>query len=83
MPSQGNSYHNAAYVNPFASGGFTAANSGAIIPVNAIPGTNRLEVWWFRQTPEDFARGFKAIYWPAALGRYFSVHWIHSKTILQ
>lgn len=74
VPSQGSSYHGAAYVNPFASGGFAAANGGAIIPVNAIPGTNTLEVWWFRETPEDFARGFKAVRWPAALGRY-TIQW--------
>jgi len=66
---KGNLFHPTAYVSPFA-GGFTNANRGAIIPVNAIPGSNRLEVWWFRQNPTDLSRGFKPIYWPSAIGRY-------------
>ncbi|MCX6903034.1 MAG: hypothetical protein NTW03_06070, partial [Verrucomicrobia bacterium] len=45
--AMGQLYHAGAYVDPLASG-FTAANAGAIIPVNAVPGTNSLEVWWFR-----------------------------------
>lgn len=35
--SEGNAYHPTAYQDPFAAG-FEAANQGAIIPVNAIPG---------------------------------------------
>jgi hypothetical protein len=71
--SEGNSFHPAAYSNPFASG-FTNANRGAIIPVNAIPGRNRLEVWWFRKNAIDVARGFKAFYWPSVIGRY-TIQW--------
>lgn len=65
-----------AYVDPFA-GGFEAANLGAIIPVNAIPGTNLLEVWWFRTNAAhvgfnagDAMKGFDPIYWPSVIGRY-------------
>jgi len=43
----GNSYDAGAYLDPFVFG-FELANQGAIIPVNAIPGKNHLEVWWFR-----------------------------------
>ncbi|NDC78992.1 MAG: hypothetical protein EBZ67_14160, partial [Chitinophagia bacterium] len=45
----GNLYNPNAYVDPF-SAGFEAANAGAIIPVNAVPGKNALEVWWFRKS---------------------------------
>ena len=72
----GTLYHPGAYVNPLASG-FTAANRGAIIPVNAVPGANLLEVWWFRTNRPaagpnagNQQLGFATIYWPAVLGRY-------------
>ncbi len=67
--SQGDSYHPAAYVDPFVSG-FDLANGSAIIPVNAIPGRNRLEVWWFRKNQVDVTRGFKNTFWPSVLARY-------------
>ncbi len=67
--SQGNSYHPEAYIDPFVSG-FDLANQGAIIPVNAIPGKNLIEVFWFRTNSVDVTRGFKRIYWPAVIGRY-------------
>ena len=69
-----------AYVDPFLAG-FETANSGAIIPVNAIPGTNNLEVWWFRShttnsgvNAANAIAGFQPIYWPSILGRY-TIQW--------
>ena len=67
--SQGDSYHPGAYVDPFVSG-FELANQGAIIPVNAIPGKNRIEVWWFRKNAVDLTRGFKNTLWPSVIARY-------------
>ena len=65
----GSSYHPGAYKNPFASG-FEAANRGAIIPVNAIPGTNTLEVWWFRRNVTLARAGLNTVAWPSVFGRY-------------
>jgi len=67
--NEGISFHPGAYIDPFVSG-FTAANLGSIIPVNAIPGQNRLEVWWFRKNGLDSAKGFESVYWPSVVGRY-------------
>ncbi|MCP5525870.1 MAG: hypothetical protein H7A47_03575 [Verrucomicrobiales bacterium] len=67
--SQGDSYHPTAYIDPFADG-FELANQGAIIPVNAVPNQNQLEVWWFRKNAVDISQGFEASYWPAVIGRY-------------
>ena len=63
----GDSFHPRAYVDPFGSG-FDLANRGAIIPVNAIPGRNRMEVLWFRAHAP--AAGFAPILWPSVIGRY-------------
>jgi len=71
--SQGDHYHPDAYLDPFVSG-FDLANHGAIIPVNAVPGKNLIEVWWFRRNQVDASRGFAASYWPAVLGRY-TIEW--------
>ncbi|MFM8422106.1 MAG: hypothetical protein ACKOEQ_18505, partial [Verrucomicrobiota bacterium] len=65
----GNSYHPGAYVDPLTQG-FEAAAMGAIIPVNAIPGRNQLEVWWFRRDKVQPTRGIVPIAWPSAIGRY-------------
>ena len=69
-------YHPGAYIDPLVSG-FPAANKGAIIPVNAVPGSNLLEVWWFRTNQPSAGPnagnkqlGFATIYWPSVLGRY-------------
>src|SRR4030095_4540610 len=67
--SEGDLYHPRAYVDPFV-GGFEAANRGAIIPVNAVPGKDRLEVWWFRKNQVNVSQGFENSFWPAVLGRY-------------
>lgn len=69
VPSQGNAYHAQAYVNPFVAG-FEQASRGAIIPVNAIPGANQLEVWWFRRNTVDAGQGFKASFWPSVITKY-------------
>ncbi len=73
LQSSGTSFHPGAYIDPFAAG-FTSANAGAIIPVNAIPGANLLEVWWFRRnatnTIKNPLNGFDPIYWPSVIGRY-------------
>ncbi len=67
--SVGTSYHPGAYVDPLTQG-FEAAAMGAIIPVNAIPGRNQLEVWWFRRDKVQPTRGIVPIAWPSAIGRY-------------
>ena len=69
LQSQGTSFSPPAYADPFTAG-FEAANRGAIIPVNAIPEKNRLEVWWFRKNQVNATQGFKNTYWPAVIGRY-------------
>ena len=71
--ARGTAYNARAYVNPFADG-FELADRGAIIPVNASPGNNRLEVWWFRSRNLGAAKGFKTIHWPSAIGRY-TIKW--------
>ena len=78
--SEGTSFAVGAYLDPLA-GGFENANKGAIIPVNAIPGSNFLEVLWFRTNrttagvnAADQTKGFLPIYWPSALGRY-TIQW--------
>jgi len=74
--SAGTLYDVNAYLDPLAVG-FTAAGSGAIIPVNSIPGSTNLEVWWFRTNTAssgpnagDSSLGFATIYWPSVLGHY-------------
>jgi hypothetical protein len=71
--SKGTSYNAGAYIDPFVDG-FESANQGAIIPVNAIPGSNQLEVWWFRPRNLGAAKGFKTIHWPSVIGRY-TIQW--------
>ncbi len=74
--SAGRSFNPYAYMDPFVAG-FTTANAGAIIPVNAIPDANTLEVWWFRTNSASSglnagnrAKGFQTVYWPSVIGRY-------------
>ncbi len=69
----GNSYDPYTYVDPFVSG-FASANQGAIIPVNAIPGHNLLEVWWFRRNAADPVLGFQPVYWPSIIADY-TIQW--------
>ncbi len=74
--SSGNLYNPVAYVDPLVLG-FEAANKGAIIPVNAVPGANQMEVWWFRANSSAAGPnlnigqlGFQTVYWPSVIGRY-------------
>ena len=78
--SVGTSFNPDAYQDPFTAG-FEAANTGSIIPVNAIPGANQLEVWWFRKNTlaaglnaGNTLLGFRTVHWPAAVGRY-TIQW--------
>jgi len=71
--SQGDHYHPTAYLDPFVSG-FDLANQGAILPVNAVPGEDLIEVWWFRRNQVDIAHGFSPVLWPAVIGRY-TIEW--------
>jgi len=67
--SSGTSYSPNAYVDPFASG-VTAAQKGAIIPVNALPGSkNPLTVWWFQKVAAKSAE-FADFYVPSKIVRY-------------
>ncbi len=71
----GTSFHGTAYIDPLdRDNGFALANDGAIIPVNAIPGDNLLEVWWMRSNGADTANGFHTVYWPTVIGRY-TIEW--------
>ncbi len=65
--SGGTGYYPAGYLNPFVVG-LPAANRGAIIPVNAIPG-NDLTVRWFKKIPAPSA-AFRDLYVPGKIGRY-------------
>jgi hypothetical protein len=69
----GRSYNPFVYADPFVVG-FSVANLGAIIPVNAIPGTNSLEVWWFRPNQANASQGFVTNHWPSVIGRY-TIQW--------
>jgi hypothetical protein len=66
--SGGTNYHPAGYLNPFTIG-VAAANFGAIIPVNDLPGNNLLTVRWFRKVPAP-GPGFPDLYVPGKIGRY-------------
>ncbi len=72
-PLAGISYNPGAYEDPLTAG-FEVANKSSIIPVNAIPGNNILEVWWFRSNGANTNQGFATVYWPSVLGRY-TVQW--------
>ena len=64
-------YHDGAYINPLIHG-FAAANQGSIIPVNASPDNNVINVQWFRRTmlDTDPRSGFGVIYWPTITVKY-------------
>ena len=67
--ASGTSHSPAAYIDPFASG-VTAAEKGAIIPVNALPASNNpLTVWWFKEVKPPTSE-FKSFYSAAKVGRY-------------
>jgi hypothetical protein len=64
----GKSYNLSAYIDPSISG-VAGASSSAIIPVNAIPGQNSLQVVWFKKVtpPNAF---FSPFYVPHKRGSY-------------
>ncbi|MES2705021.1 MAG: hypothetical protein V4726_00315 [Verrucomicrobiota bacterium] len=66
--TSGTAYYPAGYLNPFTSG-VAAAGAGAIIPVNALPGGNVLNIRWFRKNPAPSAE-FRDFYVPGKMGRY-------------
>jgi hypothetical protein len=70
-PAYSADYNPNAYINPFTDG-FEESALGAIIPVNARPGNDLMEVWWFRKS--RFNTGTNAIYWPSVIGRY-TIRW--------
>ena len=80
IQTKGNSFNPNAYVDPFEAG-FEAANLGSIIPVNAIPNQNKLEVLWFREKVAEQDKGFNNIFWPAVIGRY-TLEWDEAKAIV-
>ncbi|HBJ84410.1 MAG TPA: hypothetical protein DDZ88_11175 [Verrucomicrobiales bacterium] len=68
--SEGTGYQASAYRDPFTFGVESAA-SGAIIPVNAIPGGNQLSVRWFTKVePSPPNPAFSPFYVPSKVGRY-------------
>lgn len=66
--TNGRDFNPQAYKNPFVVG-FEEARKGAIIGVNARPGKDTLEVWWFRRSrpPGTLITG---TYWPAYVQKY-------------
>ncbi len=66
--ASGGNYYPAAYRDPFAVGAEAAA-TGAIIPVNAVPGAEVLKVWWFKRIAPPSA-AFQPFYVPAKIGTY-------------
>jgi len=70
----GTSFSPTAYTSPLAVEGFAKANLGSIIPVNAVPGNNQLEVWWFRNSTPPLTNGFTPTAWPEVVG-YYTLQW--------
>ena len=66
--TSGTHYQASAYINPYALG-VVAAEKGAIIPVNAMPGNNELSVRWFQKIEPPNAN-FVGFYVPSKVGRY-------------
>lgn len=67
--AEGTNYYPAGYIDPNSGTDFTNAANSVIIPVNAKPGANALQVWWFRKvTPPNAA--FASFYVPAKKGAY-------------
>ena len=64
----GTAFNAKAYLDPFVVG-FDNAKQGAIIGVNALPGKNTLEVWWYKKNA-PVGTAFAATYWPSVVKRY-------------
>ena len=66
--ASGSCYAENAYIDPLAIDGFGAAASGAIIPVNTLPG-NSLTVFWYKKVTPPNAK-IEPFYVPAVAARY-------------
>ena len=68
----GTAYNTGAYIDPFSDGGLENAERGSIIPVNALPGNDRLRVWWFEEIapPTGLAEVFEPIFFPSTIVEY-------------
>jgi len=65
----GTAYSPSAYKDPFATG-ISTAQTGAILPVNALPGSaNQITVWWFKKVAAPSSQ-FADFYTPSKVGRY-------------
>ena len=64
----GTAFNVEAYVDPFVAG-FDAAAGGAIIGVNAIPGKEVLEVWWYKKSTPTGTK-ITGTYWPSFVQQY-------------
>ncbi|MCF7675991.1 MAG: hypothetical protein K9M97_11650, partial [Akkermansiaceae bacterium] len=69
--SGGKGYMEDAYLNPYELG-VEAAETGAILPVNALPDDRVLTVRWFQkiEPPEGLSESFDGFYVPSKVGRY-------------
>ena len=68
--TSGNAFNPGAYIDPIAEG-FHEAADGAIIPVNALSGNDKLEIWWYEESePPEATSSFTSIQWPAHVKRY-------------
>ncbi len=65
----GRAYDPVAYKNPFVVGAVTA-KEGAIIPVNARPDDDTLEIWWYKKSNPPAGVTLKANYWPVSVQKY-------------
>lgn len=65
----GTAFDPGAYKNPFVSG-TAEARQGAIIGVNARPGANLLEVWWYRANSPPPDSGIRPMLWPSTVQKY-------------
>ncbi len=67
--ASGTAYSASAYKNPFNTS-LAIAETGAIIPVNALPNNaSKLEIWWFKKVAAPSAE-FSNFYVPAKVIRY-------------
>ena len=71
-PAYGDAYNAGAYIDPFGNGGLAAAERGAVIPVNALPGNDRMRVWWFQRIdpPAAVAGSFQPVWAPSTVHEY-------------
>ena len=73
--SGGTGYMEDAYLNPYEVG-VESAETGAILPVNALPDDNVLTVRWFQkiEPPLELSENFVGFYVPSKVGRYTVVY---------